>query len=338
MTGLSAKQATGEAGERAVETWLARAQSDAIPVGTRREVWTRYHLIGAIVMTGLGLVVTREAWIDIANIMGRDEEASHIFLVPIVFAWLLWVRRERFGYCQPVGQAMGPVLVALGWAVSLIGYHNAVQSFWHGGAIVMTVGCVVSVVGREVVWRFLPAFAVLVFLVPVPGVLRQEISQPLQSGVASITAGVLKMLSVPAYQVGNTVHVNGKPVNIVEACNGMRMVFALVMVSYAFAFGTPLRAGVRAIILVASPLLAMACNIIRLIPTAWIYGYYDIPYEESFMSRIMPLDAEGVSVGEVFHDATGWGMLFVAFMLLMGIVRVLRWALVPVERYNLAYN
>jgi len=61
-------------------------------------------------------------------------------------------------------------------------------------------------------------------------------------------------------------------VTVAEACNGMRMVFALVLVSYAFAFSMPLRNGVRLVVLAASPLAAIVCNVIRLIPTIWLYG------------------------------------------------------------------
>ena len=316
--------------------------------GKGRPAWTKLRLIGAALMAVAGFAVTSDAWSDIYTIAQGDEEASHIFLVPIVFAWLIWVRRGRFRNCRPIGNLVGPLMVLTGWMISSIGYNHAIQSFWHGGALLIVLGCFATVAGAEVMWRFLPAFAVLIFLVPVPGMIRQQISLPLQRGVAVITASALELMNVPVYRFGNTVHVNGVPVNIVEACNGMRMVFALVLVSYAFAFGTPLRAHVRMIILVASPISAMLCNIIRLVPTAWIHGYYNMPYRESVMEPIIPFswlkslqifgDQSDPTFGDVFHDAAGWGMLVLAFLLLMGIVRVLRWALIPVERYNLVYN
>ena len=318
------------------------------PAGQTRWVWTMPRLIAAVLMTLAGIWVTQDAWLDIYTIAQRDEEASHIFLVPIVFGWLVWVRRGRFRNCRPVGNLVGPVLVAVGWAMSSMGYHQAIQSFWHGGALLTTIGCLVTVVGVEVIWRFLPAFAVLAFVVPVPGMFRQEVSLPLQRGVAVATSSMLELMNVPVYRFGSTLHVNDVPVNIVEACNGMRMVFALVLVSYAFAFGTPLRTHVRLIILIASPISAMLCNVIRLVPTAWIHGFYNQPYNETVFGQLIPYSwLESLQIfghysdpkfGDVFHDGAGWGMLILAFLLLMGIIRVLRWALVPVERYNLAYN
>lgn len=293
-----------------------------------RNGWTLYHALGAVLMVSLGVLLTYEAFADIFRIAVSDEESSHIFLVPIVAGWLLWVRRERFRQCYPVDAWLGPVLVAIGWVVSSYGYYNAVQAFWHGGAVVILVGCLVSVVGADVLRRFLPAFIVLAFLVPVPGMIRQQIAHPLQDGLATITAGVFELLGSPIEAQGNMLIVNGVEVAIAEACNGLRMVFALVLVSYAFAFGTPLRNYVRLIILALSPVSALVCNIIRMIPTVWLYG----------MSEQQWFGVPGDSVAKVFHDIAGWIMLVIAFLLLMAIIKLLRWALIPVTPYTLAYD
>ncbi len=282
--------------------------------------WTVWHLVGAIVMGLIGLWATRAAWADIYFIASVDEEASHIFLVPVVAAWMIWVRRSRLRYCPPAGTFVGPPLVAAGWLMSVYGYNHAMQALWHAGAVTVVLGCVFSVLGKNILFRFIPAIAVLAFLVPVPGTIRQGIAWPLQTATAQVTHALLETLGVPIELNGNTLMINGQSVAVAEACNGMRMVFALVMVSYAFAFSMPLRNSVRAVVLLASPLAAMVCNIIRLIPTVWFYGYAS----KGFATK--------------FHDISGWIMLPVAFFMLLGIIRALRWALVPVARFNLAYQ
>jgi exosortase/archaeosortase family protein len=64
--------------------------------------------------------------------------------------------------------------------------------------------------------------------------------------------------------------VNGVDVAIGEACNGMRMTFALVLVSFAFALTTPLNGYVRVLIVLLSPVSAVIANVIRLVPTVWV--------------------------------------------------------------------
>lgn len=283
-----------------------------------RNGWTAWHLAAALALVGAGVAVAWSAWADMWRIAMKDEESSHVLLVPVAVAWLVWVRRGRFRQCRPHRSFLGVLAIAAGWLLWSWGYRRDVQSFWHAGAVLMAVGCFVVVVGRDVFFRFLPAFFVLAFLIPVPGRARQAVAIPMQTATASVTQGTLEAVGVAVERQENMLSINGKPVTIAEACNGMRMVFTLILVSYIFAFTTPLRGYVRAIILVASPVTAIVCNVVRLVPTVWVMGHV------------------GTEVGETFHDAAGWVMLVVAFGLLMSIEKVLKWAMVPVREYTLA--
>jgi exosortase/archaeosortase family protein len=76
-------------------------------------------------------------------------------------------------------------------------------------------------------------------------------------------------------------------------------------------------------VLLASPVAAIFCNVVRILPTIWLYGNF-------------PKEAGKASVGELFHDFSGWLMLPISFLILLGIIKVLRWAMIPVMRYTLA--
>ncbi len=292
----------------------------ALPMAMSRRGWAMRHVVVGILLTLAGLAVTWPAWSDIGKIAMQDEESSHILLVPIVFVWLVYIRRQRLRYCTRNSTLVGPVIIALGWLLFAMGDFRLWQSVWHFGAILVVVGCFLSIAGTDVLKRFLPAFAVLVFLVPVPGMVRQEIAMPMQRITAQITHQVLEVFWIDTTLAGSVITINGVEVMIAEACNGLRMVFALVLVSYVFAYGTPLREFVRIIILIASPISAIVCNVIRLVPTIWMFGN------------------TSVETAETFHDISGWVMLPLAFLILLGIVRLMRWALIPVYRYSLAYG
>jgi exosortase len=285
-----------------------------------RNGWTQGHVIAAGVMTALAVWLGWDAWSDMFQIASRDEEASHIYLVPVVALWLVYVRRERIRHCWPRKQWIGPIIALSGAVLGTWGYYTQGQAPWHLGAVLVAVGAFLSVAGRDVLMRFMPAFLVLVFLVPVPGDLRQRVAIPLQSVTALVTQATAELFGMGIVRRGSLLTINGVDVAIAEACNGLRMVFALVLVSYAFAFGTPLRPYVRVLILIGSPLSAIACNVVRLIPTVYIYGH--MPNEFALQ----------------FHNVSGWAMLPIAFLVLMGLVRLLRWALVPIKQYTLAYD
>ena len=268
----------------------------------------------------LGAVATYDAWADMLHIALRDEESSHAFLVPLVVGWLVWVRRRRLEHCRCRGMLVGPLIMAAGLCLYCAGDRWLIQSFWHGGAVIVCAGCLITVLGRDVLAQFLPAAAAMLFVVPIPGRVRQRIAIPMETATAEVTQRIYETVGVQVERCGNMLSVNGVDVAIAEACNGLRMVAALVMVSYTFAFGTPLRWYVRLIVIALSPASAVACNVARLVPTVWLYGYH-------------PGDA-----AQRFHDASGWVMLFVSFLMLLGVIRVLRWALVPVNQYVLAYD
>ncbi len=284
----------------------------------RSERLTGWHVAAALVLAAVGVFATFDAWADILRYAYVDEEYSHIFIVPVVAVWMLWVRRMRFRHCKISGTIFGPLLVAIGWFGTSYGLHHYHQALWHGGALLVVIGCLLSVLGKNVLFRFFPAFAVLVFLIPVPGLIRQAIALPLQTWTASIAQACLEVLNVTTEVSENRIIINGQPVTIAETCNGMRMVFPLILVGFAFSFGLPLRQSVRMTVLLFSPIAGIVCNVVRTVPTIWIYGN-------------QPRD-----IADTFHTYSGWFMLPIAFLLLLGIIRLLRWAMLPVTRYPLA--
>ena len=189
--------------------------------------------------------------------------------------------------------------------------------------MIVVIGCAVSALGKNALLRFLPAVAVLAFLVPVPVArIRQEFSQVLQDGTARVVAGVLDAFGQDVELSGINIFVNGEPVMIEEACNGMRLVFPLILVAYLFCFGLPLRTWVRVSVLAVAPALCLVCNIVRTLPIVWAYGTYT--------------SEDGRATVDYLHDLSGYVMLPVAFGLLYGLLAVLRWAAVPVDRFRLA--
>ena len=284
----------------------------------RSERLSKWHVLAALGMGLLGVLATWDAWHDIYTLAYNDEEYSHIFLVPIVSLAMVYVRRMRMRHCKPSGAILGVMLVAVGWAATSYGFNHARQALWHLGAVIVVLGCMLSVLGKNVLFRFFPAVAVLVFLVPVPGRIRQAIALPLQTWTAQTSQTGLEICGIETEVSGNTLSINGRPVTVAEACNGMRMVFPLLLVSYAFSFALPLRNSVRFLLLLASPLVAIFCNVLRTLPTIWLYGN---------KSR---------DIADKFHEWSGWAMYVVSLVLLLVIIRALKWAMLPLSRFPLA--
>ena len=263
-------------------------------------------IAGAILLLGGAVAASSGAWSDIYHIATADEEASHILLVPFVAAALIWVRKDQLRDIDPAPSAVGPILIAIGWAASHFGFHHAIQSFWHGGALLIAVGAILTFLGHRVLFQLLPVALLLLFLIPVPGMVRQRLALPLQTMSARTTEFLLHAGGVAVSRSGNMLSINNIDVTIAEACNGLRMVFGLFLVSYAVCFCMNLSTPLRILILLLSPVTAILCNVVRLVPTVYLFGH------------------GSESLADKFHDAAGWVMLPFATLLLIGLASMLR--------------
>jgi exosortase len=267
--------------------------------------WTARQLVLAAIVVAAAVLAMGSSWADWAEISASDAEFSQVFLVVPFGAIILWVDRARFKGIKGEASWVGPLIVASGWGLAWYGYNNAHQSLWHAGAVLVALGAGIAVLGHGVLLRFLPVFMMLAFMVPLSNRTRLQIAEPLQRVMAIIVANVLQFFGEPVGRQGNLLTVNGQQVAIAEACNGLRMVFTLILVCWLFAFVTPLKTWVRWLIILLSPLTALVCNIFRLIPTLVLYGH------------------ASKETADWFHDGAGWAMLPVAFFLLMLVVHTI---------------
>src|SRR5436305_1517666 len=62
-------------------------------------LWTRTRVAAAVGIGVAAVLASIGGWQEIWYIGMRDEESSHIWLVPFLAAWLVWVRRDRLVAC-----------------------------------------------------------------------------------------------------------------------------------------------------------------------------------------------------------------------------------------------
>jgi exosortase len=203
-------------------------------------------------------------------------------------------------------------VVASAVLLSWWGEQTDTRAAIHLGAIIALAACAIAMAGLEVVRQFFPAFLALLFLIPVPAEVRKWLAGPLQALAVTVTQEVLDVIGVSTERAGNSIQIAGRSIFVGEACDGMRMVFALALTFFAFVFSVPLRLNARIALLIAAPVVAIACNVVRLVPTALAYAYASAE------------DAER------FHDIAGWLMLPLAIVLLFGLIRFMRWLDLPV--------
>lgn len=278
--------------------------------------WTFRDGVALAVLLVLACLATRPVWLDISSLALASEESSYILLTLPVALLLAWRRRERLRLCRPRATLLGAAVIGIGWGLIALGRERAIDLSRDLGALLVVAGAVFTVTGPDVFHRFSAAWCALLFLIPVPGRIRGIVAVPLQEVTADVTAFLLNILAFPVEHRGNLLIVNGVEVAVAEACNGMRMVAAMALISYAFVFSTPMRLWARLLLLAASPIIAVLVNVVRLVPTSLLYGY------------------SSHDTADMFHDLAGWGVLALAMGAMWGLLSLLSYLELPLATYR----
>lgn len=289
-----------------------------------RNGWRVQRGLCLIASVGIAIALTWPAWRGMFEVVISSDYARSSILVLPVIAWLVWVRRARFRFIKPGGPGLGLIVLISGIQFYLVGqYVYGLNTACFFGAVLIVAGAILLCTGRSVIRPFLPAWAILPLLVPVPHTLAVLIARPIQLfeaqaismlyGLFGVSVKVLSSLGESRLVVGETT------LHIDNVCKGLPTILSLMLISYGFVFGSPMRPAVRASLLLIAPVIALLCSAISLGGTLWLYD-----------GRSTLMTADLVRV------LSEWVTLLLAFLVIAGALRLMAWASVPVHQYHLA--
>ena len=315
----------------------------SVPNRVRRNGWLPWRLPLMAAAAAGAVLLALPAWVACGRAALGDEANAGIVVAPVVFGFLLTLRWRRLVNLRPRVDALGPGVALLGVALLLLATVDpAGGGSWFlggsledrphpdgwartaavGGAVLLLLGAVVAVTGHRVAGRFGAAMGALVFLVPLPASLILAVSVPMNLAAAKVACGVYEVLGIGAGIDGHTMYIertptHWMPVPLADTAQAFPIAMMLAAVCYAFVFGSPLRPSVRAAVLLLCPVAAVFSCAGVMIATLWL---------------VSP-EAAAWTWSQVGGQ---WLMMSVAFVLLMGLIRLLAWAAVPVRRFSLA--
>lgn len=167
-------------------------------------------------------------------------------------------------------------------------------------ALVLTAaGLVLMVAGwqvfRSVSWILL----FLLLMVPLPGRVHNLISGPLQKMATTGAVFLLEAFFLRVSRQGNVMTVNDKTLGVVEACSGLRMLTAFIIVAAFIAYVVKRSRRQKAALVLSSIPVAVMCNILRIVVTAALMLLVSAEVAEKF-----------------FHDFAGFAMMPAAVLLM----------------------
>lgn len=211
--------------------------------------------------------------IRMATQWSNDEDMGHGFFVPLVAGYVAWTRREELLALEPKPNWLGLVVLGLAMVQMSLGIFGA-ELFLQRSAFVGSVWGAVLFLGG---WPFVRALALpllmLPMMVPIPAVIYNQITFPLQLFASAVAEQVLQLVGIPVLRDGNVLELAEQKLSVVEACSGIRSLLSLTFLSLVYGFLAEPRLWARWAIFLASIPIAVAANAFRVSATGIISEY-----------------------------------------------------------------
>jgi exosortase len=220
---------------------------------------------------------------------------SHGFLIPFFAAFLLWDKRHELQNTAIAPSWAGAWMVALGLFVLLLGIFGADLFLQRTSFVLLTAGLVWTLLGREMLGRVKFVLFVLLLAIPLPTILFNQITFPLQILASKLASALLPLAGVPVLREGNVIQLPTMQLEVAEACSGIRSLMSLFTVAVIYGYFLEHKNWRRVVLALASVPIAVAANGARIFGTGLCVQYWD------------PEKAMGF-----FHEFSGWLMFLVS--------------------------
>jgi exosortase len=272
-------------------------------------------VVRAVPLWQLGVLAVLSIWLywpTLAHLVGQwwnDPNFSHGFFVPLFSAFVIWQERDRLARITPQPSWAGLIVLLAALGMLVVGRLGAELFLDRSSLLLLLAGVVILFLGWNLFRAVLFPWAFLVLMIPIPTIVFNQITFPLQLLASKVAATVLPVLGVPILREGNVINLPSMALEIAEACSGIRSLMSLVTLAIIYGYLMEKRLWVRWLLALASVPIAVAANSIRIIGTGLLVQYWDVEKAEGY-----------------FHASWGWIIFVVSLVMLYalhGLVRVL---------------
>lgn len=250
-------------------------------------LWIGLLLIAGYVPVLTGLV---EDWMN-------DEDMGHGFFVPPLAAYIAWTKRTDLRPARRNWLGLAVVLFSMIqlWVATL-----GAELFLARSAFVIAVaGSTLFLCGMENLRILAFPLVLLVFMIPLPAIVYNQITFPLQLLASRVAEVTLSLVGIPVLREGNILELASQRLSVVEACSGIRSLLSLSFLSLVYAHFFDRNGWMKIALLVVTIPVAVLANASRVSMTG-------------ILSEWSPELAQGF-----FHLVEGWIVFLFALMMMM---------------------
>jgi exosortase len=220
---------------------------------------------------------------------------SHGFLIPFFAAFLLWDKRNKLRSLPVQPSWAGISLVVLGLFELLLGVLGADLFLQRTSFILLVAGIVWTLLGRAFLIELKFVFFVILLAIPLPTIVFNQITFPLQIEASTLASQLLQLVGVPVLRDGNIIQLPAMPLEVAEACSGIRSLMSLFTVAVIYGYFLERQTWRRTVLALSAIPIAVTANVVRIFGTGLCVQYWN------------PDKALGF-----FHEFSGWLMFLVS--------------------------
>ncbi|TKB07429.1 exosortase/archaeosortase family protein [Desulforhopalus sp. IMCC35007] len=212
-----------------------------------------------------------------------NENYSHGYFVPFIFAYMIYSVKDKLLETKMYPVNIGFILVALGLAILIVGKIGAEFFLQRFSLIIVLLGIVLFLMGREYLKILSIPILYLIFMVPLPAIIWNKIAFPLQLFGSFLTEQIIRFLGIPVFREGNILHLSETTLEVVAACSGLRSLVTMFALSSLLVWMSSLSSARKWFLFFAAAPAAICANIIRLTVTAILASKYGSEVAEGFL-------------------------------------------------------
>lgn len=234
-----------------------------------------------------------------------DPDMGHGFFVPVIAAAIAWHKRGQIAGKLPKPNWWGLAIMIWAGFQLYIATLGAELFLTRTSFVISIIGAVLLLGGTEYLRVFAFPLFLLFFMVPIPAVIYNQLTFPLQITASKVAENVIDWLQIPVIREGNVLVLPQQTLNVVEACSGIRSLLTLTFLSLVYGYIFEKRAWVRVALFLSTIPIAIAANAGRVAFTGVV-------------SQFKPELAEGW-----FHEAQGGVIFMIALAILIAFHQLL---------------
>ena len=228
-------------------------------------------MTGALVAAAMGalFVLYADAVAGLARQWSSSPDVSYGFILLIVAVAIAWQRRRQFAAAIDPRASSRPGLVVLtiGLLVYLIGLLGADVYLTRTSLVAVLGGMLWFLCGARAARIFAAPLAFLLIAIPLPAILVNSVTLPLQFVASHVAESALAVAGVPVYREGNLLMLPSTTLEVAEACSGLRSLVSLAAVAAVLAWAGERSAVRRAALVLLTVPIAIAMNGLRIAAT-----------------------------------------------------------------------